>query len=813
MKKILTIMALLVAFVTTGFADSYYIVGDLAGGWTYTPVADGNYLEMQLVEGSNTYFADITSLSGDKYFCLADGDGSDWGDFNGNHRYSANEVNYSVPTDGTSFQLGKNGDRSMKITGDGSNYHFVFNADTKMLTVTKNSDITNVALRGATDTEWQNQFNLSLTKQSDFVYTGTLDLTEATTDAYFKLVINGSSWIGYGALTLDTELPITAEHGNNGDNFKLAHSNGVYKTYTVTATWTEGTNVSTGWTLKIEGKDERVAEISSVLIHGALASDTQWANALTLPLTGSENVYSQTVPLTTTLQDLVFELQVNGQNVRYNDVTIDPESTTGLLVDGGGNEHFILFKNSISGYDTYLATATWTPNPDPKAGWTLKVVGVHERTLDYAIVGDLTGGWPATTDDDGSKDVSMTAQNNGLYTLVVDEFAAEANTTYEYKLRTNKMWNLFDLPGNGNASWTPTEAGNYKLTFVANVTGAAITDDTFGEIAAYTVTVVPEKIVEDYYVIGYNDTEWVALGKMEYNADMKEYYYNLDETWTGKYFAIAPASALNADGSVANWDKVLRPKSKSGNYLVELRQYYDDVVTGGNNVWEKADEITRLSIHYYINVQDFALYPESDVTISDAGYATYSNKYDYFTVDAKVSIVKNVEGNKAVLEELEFLDGENKGISGGTGVILEKVLDETDVVTIYPYEKYADNEYVDVTGNMLIGSGNSTYDITGNDTSVGDYKAYILANGANGVGFYPLASYTEDNQLAPHKAFLAVRKNQSATDFIGFGDTTGINNVERGALNVEGCYTLDGRRVENPTKGLYIINGKKVLVK
>jgi len=319
--------------------------------------------------------------------------------------------------------------------------------------------------------------------------------------------------------------------------------------------------------------------------------------------------------------------------------------------------------------------------------------------------------------------------------------------------------------------------------------------------------------VPDYYVIADNGTKWVALGKMDYYDPMKEYKYNLDETWTGKYFAIAPASALNADGSVANWDKVLRPKSKSGNYLVELRQYYDDVVTGGNNVWEKADEITRLSIHYYINVQDFALYPESDVTISDAGYATYSNKYDYFTVDAKVSIVKNVEGNKAVLEELEFLDGENKGISGGTGVILEKVLDETDVVTIYPYDKEEDNEYVDVTGNMLIGSGNSTYDITGNDTSVGDYKAYILANGANGVGFYPLASYTEDNQLAPHKAFLAVRKNQSAPDFIGFGDTTGINNVERGALNVEGCYTLDGRRVENPTKGLYIINGKKVLVK
>ena len=557
------------------------------------------------------------------------------------------------------------------------------------------------------------------------------------------------------------------------------------------------------------------ATISLVLIHGAFASDTQWEHSLTLPLTGSENVYSQTVPLTTTLQDLVFELQVNGQNVRYNDVTIDPESTTGLLVDGGGNEHFILFKNSISGYDTYLATATWTPNPDPKAGWTLKVVGVHERTLDYAIVGDLTGGWPATTDDEGNKDVSMTAQNNGLYTLVVDEFAAEANTTYEYKLRTNKMWNLFDLPGNGNASWTPTEAGNYKLTFVANVTGAAITDDTFGEIPAYTVTLVPEKIVvsEDYYVIVDNGTKWVALGKMDYYDPMKEYKYNLDETWTGKYFAIAPASALNGDGDVVDWNKVVRPKTNSGDFLVEFRNYYDDVVIGGKNVWEKADEITRLSIHYYINVQDFALYPESDVTISDAGYATYSNKYDYFTVDAKVSIVKNVEGNKAVLEELEFLDGANKGISGGTGVILEKDLDETDVVTIYPYEKYADNEYVDVTGNMLIGSGNYTYNISGEYPGGGSYTAYILANKANGVGFY-LFDDSAGKDIPAHKAFLAV-PGANAAPFFGFADaeTTGIHSLTPALSEGEGVYyTLDGRRVEKPTKGLYIVNGKKVLV-
>ena len=45
-------------------------------------------------------------------------------------------------------------------------------------------------------------------------------------------------------------------------------------------------------------------------------------------------------------------------------------------------------------------------------------------------------------------------------------------------------------------------------------------------------------------------------------------------------------------------------------------------------------------------------------------------------------------------------------------------------------------------------------------------------------------------------------------------ETTGINtlNVEREMLNGE-VYNLAGQRVHNPRKGLYIVNGKKVMMK
>ena len=45
------------------------------------------------------------------------------------------------------------------------------------------------------------------------------------------------------------------------------------------------------------------------------------------------------------------------------------------------------------------------------------------------------------------------------------------------------------------------------------------------------------------------------------------------------------------------------------------------------------------------------------------------------------------------------------------------------------------------------------------------------------------------------------------------GDVTGISTVKT-ATSIDGnFYDLSGRRVTKPTKGLYIVNGKKVVMK
>ena len=69
--------------------------------------------------------------------------------------------------------------------------------------------------------------------------------------------------------------------------------------------------------------------------------------------------------------------------------------------------------------------------------------------------------------------------------------------------------------------------------------------------------------------------------------------------------------------------------------------------------------------------------------------------------------------------------------------------------------------------------------------------------------------------LKPFRAYFTIPGVSSARIAIGFDDeTTGIKNLTPAlSEGEEAVYDLQGRRVAQPTKGLYIVNGKKVVVK
>lgn len=141
-------------------------------------------------------------------------------------------------------------------------------------------------------------------------------------------------------------------------------------------------------------------------------------------------------------------------------------------------------------------------------------------------------------------------------------------------------------------------------------------------------------------------------------------------------------------------------------------------------------------------------------------------------------------------------------VPAGTGVILMGETGSYNVPVTVASSSYS---------NYLKGVTTAT---TITPTSDG-YNNYILANGTNGIGFYPVG---EEGTLAAGKAYLQLPSSvSSAKGFtLSFEDeTTGISdNYEVEIMNSDAAvYDLQGRKVKNPTKGLYIINGKKVVIK
>ena len=69
-----------------------------------------------------------------------------------------------------------------------------------------------------------------------------------------------------------------------------------------------------------------------------------------------------------------------------------------------------------------------------------------------------------------------------------------------------------------------------------------------------------------------------------------------------------------------------------------------------------------------------------------------------------------------------------------------------------------------------------------------------------------------------HKAYLKLDKSifspsMAMSAFPFNGSATGIDQIATGADTTKSVYDLSGRRVNKAIKGIYIVNGKKVLVK
>lgn len=196
--------------------------------------------------------------------------------------------------------------------------------------------------------------------------------------------------------------------------------------------------------------------------------------------------------------------------------------------------------------------------------------------------------------------------------------------------------------------------------------------------------------------------------------------------------------------------------------------------------------------------------PDVTLTIGSTGVGTFASSYDLdFTnvtgMKAYIASGFNPANGKLVLTQVDE-------VPAGTGLYV-KGTKGTYNIPVKETSMYLHN--------MLVGVTERTY----LEATTGDNTNFTLQNGPSGVGFYTVSP----GYLAAGKAYLTlptrVLSAQASPIMVEFEDeeTTGIVSVESLTPNAENgaWYTLDGRKLESkPTqKGVYIVNGKKTVIK
>lgn len=174
-------------------------------------------------------------------------------------------------------------------------------------------------------------------------------------------------------------------------------------------------------------------------------------------------------------------------------------------------------------------------------------------------------------------------------------------------------------------------------------------------------------------------------------------------------------------------------------------------------------------------------------------WATYYNSVSNYQADANTTVyAATKDGNTLNLVEVA-----DRVIKAGEGVIL-KSTSSTSTLTLTTIAAI-DGYYAD---NVLEGVDEAT-------AQENSKTYYVLSDENSKLGFYKYMG-----TLGANKAFISVA-NANAPEFFVIGDgMTGINTTPKSNREVridDKVYNLNGQRVVTPTKGLYIVNGRKVI--
>lgn len=284
-----------------------------------------------------------------------------------------------------------------------------------------------------------------------------------------------------------------------------------------------------------------------------------------------------------------------------------------------------------------------------------------------------------------------------------------------------------------------------------------------------------------------------------------EFSYTFDnQTATGEYyFMILSNSNVKNGNDIEVWEKVLFPVPTSGalsNDNPVMLDFSNKTGNVANSQWCRWG-INNIPAKFVISFNRIAAtWSVSPYFTRDIdGYATFSSAYNVAIPDGVTAFYATAaETGKVTMTSI------SDGIPAETGAFLK-----ADNGT-YKFVPATSTEST-VSPNLLVAGTSAGVAASG----AGAYN-YVYADQDGKTGFYNVGTVITQDMTG--KAYLQTSKSIKPTTgarvaIVFDEDVTGISSVARETVANNEYYNLSGQRIAQPTRGLYIVNGKKVAIK
>ena len=641
------------------------------------------------------------------------------------------------------------------------------------------------------------------------------------------LVGVSNAWADVVNATLDH----TASSSRNGSNVITTTVDAEYEHYnnTKAAAWGGWAYAQFSFTLPAGHSIESATLTWSTSIGGN--STTTRNNDIYYVNAGTTIDYASLTSTTNLNLDgtWIVNVQKAGKTV-HTDIETDVTSAVRTIA---ATQNYIIFKwtNNAASADLYGKASTKAP--------TLVITTTSETFYEVTF-----------NANEGAITPSVTVYTDESRTIQVAKDALSANTTYYYRatlagyhdyegsfnVTTSNPTVNFTMTAKARYTFTVnavnsvggtvlktiyTDADSYEgkthnmvypkyLTGIGNIVTFSKDDDTYGE--SKTAQAQNETYTVSY--TAYDGIAWFFEGESFGLLGTKADSWNYSGGQAGRGLAgtldimtIPSAGTYSLNYAICSNNVGTGKETQYSFYKNNSDNVIEDVTNLNHSVnaikttgTRSVDNITFAKgdvLQFYAKetktILDYVLVELTSIpaTITAAGWSTLYTDYALdFSGTGLTAYTATCDGSKVTLTEVE-------NVPAGTGVVLKGAANTYDI----PVIASSSTAKGDLKG--------STTDAKAYDT---DYNYYYLAiNGESKAQFKKLTS----GSIAAGKAYLQLDKGITAPSFdIDFGGTTGIEAIEHSPLNIEhSVYDLQGRRVAQPTKGLYIVNGKKVVIK